>query len=60
MKQKNGKKILMKKKLKTKKNKCRYYFRQFEAIWSFGDSIYTSYRWGWEGAKQSIRKYGRI
>ena len=30
------------KKLKTKKNKCRYYFRQFETIRSFGDSIYTS------------------
>ena len=30
------------KKLKTKKNECRYYFRQFETIRSFGDSIYTS------------------
>ena len=30
------------KKLKTKKNKCRYYFRQFETIRSFGDSIHTS------------------
>ena len=49
--------------LTYKTNKYLYDSQKSETIRSSGDSIHTrkiKYRWGWDGSKKSIRKYGKI